>query len=134
MKRHSYVNANKRYKADIRHLRRYEDGVRCFTKESLQTIIDKAGFKEVPPPRVDSRMDNDAQDGVEPTSGGSRESHAPELSNADPRRKYLQKELRAIRNSLLSQISKEHLGKLKRSDVFMKHKAHGKAILNHTSL
>jgi hypothetical protein len=117
MKRHSYVNTNKRYKANIRHLRRYEDGVRCFTKESLQTIIDKAGFKEAPPPRVDSPINDGTHDGVAPGSGGSRESNSSVLSNADGGRKYSQKDLKAIRSSHLSRISKKILGDWKYTGV-----------------
>jgi hypothetical protein len=46
MEKRTYVNTNHKYEIDFKDLRRYDDGFRRFTDESLKVMIELSGFNE----------------------------------------------------------------------------------------
>jgi hypothetical protein len=106
MDRNSYVNTYRRHEVNIEHLERYPGGIRCFTDDSLQTIIRMSGYKpQTRSPQHESSVSLDSHFHESSANRRLRESFVNRSPFGSSRTVYVEEALRTFRSPRPVRIS-----------------------------
>jgi hypothetical protein len=118
MDRNSYVNTYKRHEVNIEHLERYPGGIRCFTDDSLQTIIRMSGYKpQTCSPQHESSVGLDSHFHESSANRRLRESFVNRSSIGSSRMVYVEEALRTVRNPRSVKVSTALVERLKTTGI-----------------
>jgi hypothetical protein len=118
MKYKSYVNTHQIFRFNFDHLRRFPDGIRVFTEESLQIMIERSGFMQIFGRGIALSMQQLSLSDASPPAAQVSEDMNEVPRNLFPRSRTSE-EMRAMNWPLSTEESEEILQKLRDADLCM---------------